>query len=454
MSDLKARPKLNFVLILDKRGRHLNDFDILLGPVIYWMSRDQRAHDNWALLAAQEMALLLKQPLLVLFSLSTHFLFSQSSHLEHSLQGIAETQMELQKSNIPLGLLHGDPSLGLLQFCRKINPGLVICDFDPLTEHISRMTSFLAQSKWATFEVDAHNIVPCWVTSPKKEFSAYTIRPKIHKYLPDFLEPFPQVEPHPYTLNPPAMPTPPPLSSHSLFARHVPGAKAGLEKLNEFLSSGICKYEQSRNDATRNGTSDLSPYLHFGHLSAQRVALEVNTTPGPEGSKEMFLEELIVRRELADNFCFYETHYDRLEGAPDWGRATLEAHRHDPRPYIYDYASFASAQTHDPLWNAAQKQMVIDGKMHNYLRMYWAKKILEWTENPETAFEIAVKLNDTFELDGKDPNGYAGISWAIAGTHDRAWAERQIFGKVRYMNESGCKRKFDIQAYVNKWNGS
>ncbi len=164
--------------------------------------------------------------------------------------------------------------------------------------------------------------------------------------------------------------------------------------------------------------------------------------------KDAFLEELIIRRELSDNFCFYNPRYDSFDGFPEWARKTLNEHRKDRRPYLYSLEQFETAQTHDKLWNAAQTEMVKRGKMHGYMRMYWAKKILEWTPSPEVAMEVAIHLNNRYELDGRDPNGYAGIAWSIGGVHDRAWNERNIFGKIRYMSYNGCKSKFNIEGYV------
>ncbi len=163
---------------------------------------------------------------------------------------------------------------------------------------------------------------------------------------------------------------------------------------------------------------------------------------------------MIVRRELADNYCFYNDHYDSFEGYPDWAKKTLTVHRKDTREYIYSREEFERALTHDDLWNAAQREMVVEGKMHSYLRMYWAKKILEWTESPEKAQEICIYLNDRYELDGRDPNGYTGIAWSLGGVHDRAWKERPIFGKIRFMSYKGCASKFDIQAYIERHAGS
>ena len=194
--------------------------------------------------------------------------------------------------------------------------------------------------------------------------------------------------------------------------------------------------------------SDLSPYLHFGQIAPQRVAREIQQADAPPEAKQAFLEELIVRRELSDNFCWYNPDYDKFSGFPEWAQKTLDQHRDDRREYLYSLEEFEQGRTHDALWNAAQLEMVLRGKMHGYLRMYWAKKILEWTASPEEALEIAIYLNDRYELDGRDPNGYVGVAWSIGGVHDRAWGERPVFGKIRYMNLSGCQRKFKVDQYI------
>jgi len=218
--------------------------------------------------------------------------------------------------------------------------------------------------------------------------------------------------------------------------------------MRRFIDEDLSRYDDERNDPTKHAQSGLSPYLHFGQLSAQRLAREVQPSSVPREAKAAFLEELIVRRELSDNFCLWHRDYDLQTCFPDWAKRTLNEHRADPREYIYSYNQLRDAETHDSLWNAAQKELVIRGTMPGYLGMYWAKKILEWTESPETAMECAVSLNDTYQLDGRDPNGYAGVAWSIGGVHDRAWGEREVFGKVRFMSYNGCRRKFDVDAYI------
>jgi deoxyribodipyrimidine photo-lyase len=228
-----------------------------------------------------------------------------------------------------------------------------------------------------------------------------------------------------------------------------PGEKAAHKTLKEFIENKFDKYAELRNDPNADVLSNLSPYLHFGQISAQRVALILGGF-GNHPSAEAFLEELIVRKELSDNFCFYNSNYDSFNGFPDWAKKTLNDHRKDEREFIYSSKQFEEAKTHEDLWNAAQNELIRTGKMHGYMRMYWAKKILEWSKSPEESLKIAIYLNDKYELDGRDPNGYTGCAWAVGGLHDRAWAVRPVYGKIRYMNRNGAKRKFDVEKYVSK----
>jgi deoxyribodipyrimidine photo-lyase len=228
-----------------------------------------------------------------------------------------------------------------------------------------------------------------------------------------------------------------------------PGTRAGLATLALFVTTKLGIYHDKRNQPQIDACSNMSPYFHFGQVAPQRAALcALNYKAQRKESVDGFFEESVVRRELADNFCLHQPKYDSVEGFSQWARDSLELHASDPREYIYTEQQFEEGRTHDELWNAAQLEMVHAGKMHGFMRMYWAKKILEWTPTPATALAIALKLNDKYELDGRDPNGFVGCAWAIGGIHDMGWAERTVFGKVRFMNYNGCKRKFDIGAYV------
>lgn len=426
------------------------------GPVVYWMSRDQRAQDNWALLHAQQIALERQAPLWVVFCMVPHFLEATIRHYGFMLRGLTETFKALNNKNISSFLLQGQPPDILPQWLERNNAGLLVTDFDPLRIKQEWKGQVLARIDIPCHEVDAHNIVPCWVASSKLEYAAYTLRPKIRKLLPQFLEDIPQICPHP-VVAPSFDPFPQlePLLSSLKVNRQVkeiswltPGSRAAYQVLGSFIDDKLPHYDTLSNDPTRCMQSDLSPYLHFGQLAPQRVALSVINEKKTTSDAEGFLEELIVRRELADNFCYYNPCYDDVGAFHPWAQKTLSEHLADVRQYCYPLPDFEQAKTHDELWNAAERQMINTGKMPGYLRMYWAKKILEWSENPREAMKTAIYLNDKYSLDGRDPNGYAGIAWSIGGVHDRAWGEREIFGKIRYMNYNGMKRKFDVAAYI------
>jgi deoxyribodipyrimidine photo-lyase len=219
--------------------------------------------------------------------------------------------------------------------------------------------------------------------------------------------------------------------------------------LTDFLSARLSGYATRRNKPEIDGTSQISPHLHFGQIGPHTVAMAVRDAQAPAADRKAFLEEFIVRRELAINFVRYNPRYDSFDASEPWADRSLRHHMADERKYIYTEAQLENAESHDSLWNAAQQQMVLTGWMHGYLRMYWAKKILEWSPSPAEAFDIAVRLNDRYELDGRDPNGYAGIAWAIVGKHDRAWGpERPVYGKIRYMSYDSTSRKFNSKAYI------
>jgi deoxyribodipyrimidine photo-lyase len=441
-----------------KRVRILKEGKKKDSPVVYWMSRDQRVNDNWALLFSQEMALKNKAPLAVVFCLVPRFLGATKRQYGFMLKGLQEVEQDLAQMSIPFYLLTGSPKEEIPKYVAKYAIGALVTDFDPLRIKKGWKEGVSDKIGIPFYEVDAHNIVPCRIASPKQEYGAYTFRPKIKRALPEFLQDFPAPQKHPISQQGKIAETDWNSIMKTTQVDHSvlevdwikPGEKAAKQALREFLGNRLALYDELRNDPSKDGQSNLSPYLHFGHISAQRVALEVLKSDVNIKSQEAFLEELIVRRELSDNFCFYNPNYDSFDGFPDWAKRTLNEHRGDKREYIYSLERFEEAQTHDDLWNAAQKEMVHTGKMHGYMRMYWAKKILEWTESPEKALEIAIYLNDRYELDGRDPNGYVGIAWSIGGVHDRAWMDRKILGKIRYMSYNGCKSKFSVEDYIEK----
>ncbi|MFA6449487.1 MAG: deoxyribodipyrimidine photo-lyase [bacterium] len=435
----------------------MNDRAAARGAVLYWMSRDKRIRDNWALLYAAELARE-SGPLCVAFCLDGEFPGPSLRQYAFMLKGLAETERGLRAAGIPFYLLRGDPAEAIPAFAAKNKLGVVVTDFNPLRDKRELKNTVAFKLTIPLYEVDAHNIVPCFMASRKQEYGAYTIRPKIRKLLPEFLAGFPALKLK--SANPAPLPAPvdwektlKSLKCDSPVPEAgwiKPGENAGLKALRGFVDNRLSAYDSARNDPNLNGQSGLSPYLRFGQLSAQRVALEVARASAPKAAREALLEELIVRRELSDNFCYYNPRYDSVGGFPAWARRTLDEHRTDKREYIYSTDQFEQALTLDPLWNAAQSEMAATGKMHGYMRMYWAKKILEWSASPEEAMSAAIYLNDKYELDGRDPNGYAGVAWSIGGVHDRAWGERPVFGKIRYMNFNGCKSKFNVAEYIAK----
>ena len=428
------------------------------GPIIYWMSRDQRVDDNWALIHAQDLALAKERSLRIVFCLVADFLQAGLRQYDFMLKGLVKCGLQASARNISLDLIQGDPAITLPQYLGKIKASCLVMDFDPLKIKKKWQQKVLEKIDIPAFIVDAHNIVPCWAASDKQEYAARTIRSKIFRKLDEFLEPFPRLENHAQETNDDVFNHEQVLESLKLKSQAAPvqwlksGPDEAIRELDNFIEKRLLVYDEFRNDPNKEAQSNLSPYLHFGQICSQTVALKIKNHPDSFlEARDSFLEELIIRKELSDNFCHYNHNYDKFEGLPAWGQKTLNRHLKDKRPYVYSLEDFEHGQTHDPLWNAAQMEMVAMGKMHGYMRMYWAKKILEWTENPWQAIEWAIYLNDKYELDGRDPNGYTGIMWSIGGLHDRPWKEREIFGMIRYMSYQGCKKKFDVDGYIKKW---
>ena len=425
--------------------------------VLYWMVRDKRIRDNWALIKAQEIAIQNNVPLIVCFNYHNSYKDANLRQYQFLFDGLKESQENLNQLQIRFYLLHGRAHFEVPKLIKQKKVGFLITDFSPLKIYRSRLKKVLKKISIPVLQVDTHNIIPAWKTSEKKEFAAYTIRPKIKKLLPDYLTEIPEIKRHPVsmddvvrTINWENVISTLNIKSDIKTVGWVkPGEKEARKLLNR-LKTNLIGYNNKRNDPTLNKLSNISPYFHYGHISPQRVALEINSSNLPKEDKDAFLEEMIVRRELADNFCYYESNYDFFDGFHAWAKSTLNDHRNDEREYLYPSEQFEECKTHDLLWNAAQNEMKKKGKMHGFMRMYWAKKILEWSPSPEIAQQTAIDLNDKYQIDGRDPNGYTGIAWSIGGIHDRAWFERPVYGKVRYMNYNGCKRKFDVKMYIEQ----
>jgi len=424
--------------------------------VLYWMQASQRAADNHALEFAADRANEIGKPLVVFFGLTGEFPEAGERHFAFLLEGLKETAVALEARGVQLVVQAVSPGAGAAEIGRRA--ALVVVDRGYLRIERKWREEAARRLDCPLVEVESNVVVPVETASGKEEFAAATLRPKIRRLLPDYLVPL-----QPRLLKKSSLglrldsldlrDAEAVLSSlhPSRRARRVDGFRGGtsqaMERLDDFLENKLDDYPDDRNDPSLDGLSDLSPWLHFGQISPLTIALRVRERGGPGAAP--YLEELIVRRELAMNFVRYNPAYDRFVGLPEWIRETLRRHAGVPREYVYSRTEFEKAATHDPFWNAAQKEMTATGKMHGYMRMYWGKKILEWSETPEAAFRIALGLNNAWELDGRDPNGFAGVAWCF-GKHDRPWPERPIFGKVRYMNAAGLRRKFDVEAYVRR----
>ncbi len=432
--------------------------------VLYWMQRAQRAMDNPALSAAARLANALEKPVLVFFCLLSKHPLANLRHYTFMLEGLEDTAERLARMRIGFVLRESagaSPLPALTRLCAELRPAIIVTDENPLRRSGRWRATLAREHGVPLLSVDADAIVPSALLG-REHFAARTIRPRIYEQLERFLRPIetPSVRiawRAPAGLHRVNCATPLPGKLQidrtvGPVSRFHGGTAEGLARLRRFIRLGLNDYPYRRNHPELDGTSRLSPYLHFGHLGPHMVALAVREADAPRAVRDAFLEQLIVRRELAINFVRYNRHYDRFEAGEPWALSSLKKHARDRRQYRYSAAQLEAAETHDPLWNAAQRQMATCGWMHGYVRMYWAKKILEWSATPAAAYAAAVHLNDKYELDGRDPNGYAGIAWAITGKHDRAWGpERPIYGVVRYMSYDSTSRKFDSRAYIQKW---
>jgi deoxyribodipyrimidine photo-lyase len=425
--------------------------------VVYWMQRCQRANDNPALETAIAAANAVGKPVVVYFALVAGVAGAGLRHYQFLAEGLRDVAEDLAQRRIGF-VVRKSPEHDFLRFCDEVRPAIVVGDENPLRAAERSRQRTATRLRVPFWTVDADVIVPSRLLQ-REHYAARTIRPRIRAELPRFLLSIRREAPrYPWrpsrrvhTLQPDlqlleGFPVDRSVSPVSTFRG---GSRAARRALRRFVAERLTGYAENRSRPDRDATSRLSPYLHFGHIGPHTVALAVRGADAPEADREAFLEELIVRRELAVNFVRYNPAYDRLQCAEPWALRTLAAHRADPRVHGYTPRQLEQAETHDELWNAAQRQMVSAGWMHGYLRMYWAKKILEWSESPEAAFDTAVTLNDRYELDGRDPNGYAGVAWAIAGKHDRAWGpERPVYGTIRYMSHASTSRKFASAAYI------
>lgn len=426
--------------------------------VLYWMQQSQRAGFNPALEFAIEEANGLGLPVLVCFGLAA-FPEANARHYGFMLQGLAEVRRRLEQRGVAFVIRKAPPH----ELARALatDAALVVCDRGYLKIQRTWRAKLAHDLPRRLVQVEGDVVAPIELVTGKHEYAARTIRPRLHRVWDDFMNP---LEPREVrcradgdlAADPPGEPVdltdiPGVLSGLKIdqavgHVRRFPsGETAARARLEAFLADGLSRYGAERGKPEARAASHMSPYLHFGQISPVEIALAIRRH-GEGESRASFLEELIVRRELAMNHCFYATDYDSYGVLPEWARKTLADHAGDPRPHLYTRAQFEAGETHDPYWNAAMREMRATGYMHNHLRMYWGKKILQWSAGPEEAFETTLALNNRWFLDGRDANSFTNVGW-IFGLHDRPWGPQPMFGTVRSMGANTFK-KFDADAYV------
>jgi len=449
--------KIQGTMIQDERITRLNRQPVQEGRyVLYWMQAAQRSRYNHALEYAIDRANELGKPVVVVFGLTADFPEANARHYHFMLEGLQGAQRDLRERGIQL-IVRAEPPISCVPELAR-DACLVVVDGGSLKIQRQWRAVVGEAIECSLVEVETNLIVPVEEAADHENFSAGTFRPRIRRKLDAYLVELKTRKVRKDSLG---------LKLDSVGLSDVDrliadlkvdnsvgrtrwflgGADEAERRLDSFLANRLAAYDTDRNDPNLDGQSNLSPYLHFGQISPLQVALQARRRRGK--GRDAFLEELIVRRELSHNFVHYNPRYDSFDCLPPWAMRSLDFHSRDKREHVYALEQFEAAQTHDPYWNAAQREMTLTGKMHGYMRMYWGKKILEWTRNPREAFQIALYLNNRYELDGRDPNSCAGVAWCF-GKHDRAWADRPVFGKVRYMNAAGLRRKFDPDAYVRK----
>ena len=430
--------------------------------VVYWMQRGQRGVDNHAIDLGVKIANLLGLPLVVYFAGISNFPHANLRHYVFLNQGLPDIQADLAERNISF-VMRVAPHESHEQFLADVDAAFLIGDENPMREPERWRKHLASRIRIPFWTVDTDVVVPSKLME-KAQYGAYTIRPRLYRLLPEYLRPYENLRAE-YAWKRPRV-----FHADSVhedmtrgwkdFDRSVGpvdawkgGTHAGLKRLKIFATR-LLDYDEKRNHPEVDGTSCMSPHLHFGNVGPITIALAIEAAvkrnPKLRAARDSYFNELIVWRELAVNFVRYTSKYDSVECAESWAKTTIADHACDEREHLYTLRQLERAETHDDLWNAGQTQMVRHGWMHNYVRMYWAKKILEWTPDVATAMKYAIYLNDKYFLDGRDPNGYAGIAWAILGKFDRAWGERPVFGKIRYMSGVSTGKKFDSKRYIQQ----
>ena len=446
------------------RVRRLTDADPKPGDyVLYWMQNAQRTAHNPALEYAARRANELKLPLLVAFGLTDDYPSANLRHYRFMLEGLAEVASSLKRRGVGFVLRHGEPDRVAVDLAEGAAAVVVDRGYMRLQKRWRAAVAAELDGKCEFTQVEGEVVVPVDLASDKREYAARTIRPKINRHRDRFL-----VELKATAVDRDAggltidggldLSDVPALCDSLTLNREVGpvsdffpgGTTAAKARLRALLDGGFKNYSDHRNRPETDDLSYLSMALHFGQLSpVEAILMTLERYPEGENTED-FLEEVIVRRELTHNYVHFAPRtYDSYDALPDWAKKTLAEHAGDEREYLYQPEQFEAAETHDPYWNAAMREMTATGYMHNYMRMYWGKKVLEWTPSPEEGNALTRSLNDKYFLDGRDANSYANVNW-VYGLHDRPWTERPVFGKTRYMNANGLRRKCDADAYVEK----
>jgi len=441
----------------DIRISVISDGEVGDGPILLWVQRAQRANGNLAANLAISIANRLQRPVIACFSLTPSYPDATLRAYHFMSEGLRELPTAFGERGIGWMLRVGEPTEVVPAVVKEIGAACVITDQAPTTPGREWKDEVARRLPIPIVSVDADVVVPT-AHFTKLEWAPRTIRPKIGKLLDHYLIP---IDDPVATVRSKVLDTFDPVEAIKTFPidlsvgpapRLRGGEREARNRLKQFCESHLTTYDVDRNRSDIDGSSGMSPYLHFGQISPIEIAVTALETLREAGKPEViesFFNELVVQRELAINFALYQPGYDTFEGIPDWGKKTLAEHASDRRPVLYDRAMLEHGATHDPLWNAAQRQMVHEGFMPNRLRMYWAKQMLLWTSSPEEAFAIAVEFNDRYFVDGRDANGYAGISWSIGGRHDRPFPpKRPVFGLVRPMGMNAMKKHFAVDRYI------
>ncbi|MBO9700331.1 MAG: deoxyribodipyrimidine photo-lyase [Sporocytophaga sp.] len=430
--------------------------------VLYWMQQSQRVDYNHALEYAALKANELELPLLVVFGLMDDYPEANLRHYRFMLEGLRDTANLLSKRNINFILKKGTPPEIAKEFAD--DAAIVFCDMGYLRHQRLWRKQLSETVSCRVVQVESDTVVPVEIASTKAEYAARTIRRKIWLHADIFIVPLEEVKLKHSSLNLNFKNT---LSLNSIDALMASlkldasvgkvdqffkgGPTEAKKRLAHFIAKKLALYVENRNQPYTDDISHMSMYLHFGQISPVEILLAIKKHKSGKENADSYIEELLVRRELSINFVYYTSDYDRYSFLPDWAKNTLEKHKADERPHRYTLKQLEASKTHDPYWNASMDEMKITGFMHNYMRMYWGKKILEWSDTPEKAYKNLIYLNNKYFLDGRDPASYANIGW-IFGLHDRPWGERPIYGTVRTMVASGLERKTNPKAYIEKVN--